>query len=688
MTVQHLPVTRGDMLQRGWDRPDIVLVTGDANVDVPSFPANLLGRVLESQGYRVCLLSRPDPKDPESVKEFGLPRLCFGITAGAMDSMVSNYTATGRLRSDDPFAPGGRGGGRPDRALTVYGNLIRRAWGKRTFIIAGGIEASLRRFAHYDYWSDSVRRPVLMDCGADVLVYGSGEVPLLDIMQRLDAAFYSDAGFAEARDQGRAFPGPVLVELLKDVPGMVYRQAASAGVPAEGIELPDAEAVAADSLAHVEAWRLQEGNRNARMWQKAGGMRVIANPPPAPMTPDELDAVYDLDFTRDPHPMYGNEDIPAHRMVWNSVTSHRGCFGGCAFCAIGAHQGKTIVSRSPESILREVASIAAHPQFGGTISDIGGPTANMYGLACGAEEPCNRPSCLWPKRCPQLKASQTPYLSLLRRAQTVPGVRHVHVSSGIRTDLAMDSEALVRALAFNHTSGNMKVAPEHTRAGVLKLMRKPDDEHYPRFVSLHRRLSGQAGRQQFVVPYLMAAHPGTTMADMVEMAKYLVSQNIKAEQCQIFTPTPGTASTVMYATGINPADGTPVFVERDNKRKNMQKALILWHLPENRAVIEDILEELDLPRGYLGMGRRTIEDAPPPPRREAPRGRNRDNREGSPRRERAARGERFSRDRGPKTTGAVKENRPARGKDNITADKPPGPRPARGPGGDRNRRKK
>jgi len=659
------------MLKRGWDRPDIVLITGDANVDVPSFPANLLGRVLEAQGYKVCLLSRPNPKNPESVKEFGLPRLCFGITAGALDSMVANYTATGRLRSDDPYAPGGVGGGRPDRALTVYGNLIRQAWGKRTFIIAGGIEASLRRFAHYDFWSNKVRRPVLMDCGADVMVYGPGEVPLLQIMQRLDTAYHEDADFAEARDEGRAFPGAVLVNLLKDIPGMVYRQPASAELPEDGIELPDADTVAADSAAHVESWRLQEGNRNARMWQKAGGMRVIANAPPTPMTPNELDAVYDLDFTRDIHPMYGIVDIPAHRMVWNSVTSHRGCFGGCAFCAIGAHQGKTIVSRSADSILREVRSIVQHPNFHGTISDVGGPTANMYGLSCSKDEPCDRPSCLWPKRCPHLNASQTAYLKLLRRVETVPGVRNVHVSSGIRTDLVMDSEALVRALAFSHTSGNMKVAPEHTSDKVLKLMRKPGDNHYPRFVSLHRRLSSDTGRQQFVVPYLMAAHPGTTLRDMAEMAKYLASHNIKAEQCQIFTPTPGTASTVMYATGIDPATGDEVFVEQDNRRKNMQKALILWHLPQSRPMIEEAMEELGLPRNYLGIGQRSIEDAPKPrPRRDDPRrskGRN-EHRGGKPE--------------------AKSGDRPRKSKSDIMADKKPAAPKPKGPSGERNRFKK
>ncbi len=574
-SARHLPLSLDEARARGWDALDVVLVTGDAAVDHPAFPAALIGRALEAAGFRVGLIARPDPNDPAAVAQFGLPRLFFGVTAGALDSMVANYTALKRRRSDDAFAPGGRAGGRPDRALTAYGNLLRRAFGKAAFLVAGGLEASLRRFAHYDYWSDSVRRPILMDCGADVLVYGMGEGPAIEIARRL-AALSSAAG--EPTTAAR-------LAAVRDVPGVVYREPKSRPAPMDGVALPSAEEVANDAKMHARAFHLFETRRDRRQWQDCGGMRVIANPPWPPASPDELDALYELPFTRDAHPSL-REPVPALEQVRFSAVSHRGCCGGCAFCAIGAHQGKTIVSRSTESIRRELARVAAHPRFHGVVNDIGGPTANMYGLACGRDAPCDRPSCLWPERCAHLRADQTPYLELLRAARETPGVKRVFVTTGIRTDLAVLSEALIRELAREHTSGLLKVAPEHVVPQVLHAMRKPPIDSFLAFLEMHRRFSREAGKEQYVLPYLVAALPGSTMTDMVVVHDFLKTHRIKVEQCQIFTPTPGTAATVMYATGLDPATLRPVFVERDPKKKEMQKALILHHLPENARLIQ------------------------------------------------------------------------------------------------------
>ena len=571
--LRHLPASRAEMAARGWDELDVVLVTGDAHVDHPSFPAALLGRWLEARGFRVGVIARPDPQDPAAVAALGRPRLFFGVTSGALDSMVANYTALKKPRSDDAFAPGGRAGGRPDRALTAYCNLVRRAFGKSAFVVAGGLEAGLRRFAHYDYWSDGVRRPILMDCGADLLVHGMGEGPLVEIARRLDRL--GVPGAAEKDFAARR------LQALRDLPGVVYREPKSRPAPEEGVALPTAEEVAADPAAHARAWQLHERNRRVPQWQESGGMRVVANPPWPPLTTAELDALHELPFTRDPHPQYGDQRIPALEQVRFSLTSHRGCGGGCAFCAINAHQGKLVMSRSPESLRREAARIVAHPRFRGTIQDLGGPTANMYRVTCARREPCDHPSCLWPRRCPHLNADQQPYLELLRLIRQVPGVKHLFVTTGLRTDLAVSSPDLVRELATIHTSGLMKVAPEHSVPAVLEVMRKPKVESFEKFLEMHRLFSRAAGREQYVLPYLLAAHPGSTLADMAAVREWLIRWDLKAEQCQIFTPTPGTAATVMYATGLDPATLRPVYVERDPERKQLQKALILYHLPEN-----------------------------------------------------------------------------------------------------------
>ncbi len=495
----HLVASREDMQARGWQTLDIVLVTGDPNVDHPTFPANLIGRVLENAGFRTGLISRPDPGSPESVQVLGLPRLFFGVTAGALDSMVANYTALKRTRSDDPFGPDGKPGGRPDRALTVYCNLIRRAYGKAAFIVAGGIEASLRRFSHYDYWSDSIRRPILMDCGADVLVHGMGENASVAIAHRLDALLESNGDLRTRRDAGRPCDPARQLEAIQDVAGLVYRIPQRIAAPDDALVLPSDDAVRTSTDEHLAAFRTIETHPDSRFVQDCGGMRIVSNPREVAHS-EALDGFYNLPFTRNPHPSLGKSRIPALEQVRFSVVTHRGCFGGCAFCAIGAHQSKQVQSRSKRSILDEVAHITAHPGFRGTLNDLGGPTANMYGLRCTRSKPCRRPSCLWPERCRHLDVDQRPYVDLLREAGNMAGVKHLFVTSGIRMDLALHCPPLIRALASRHTSGLLKVAPEHIVPEVLAAMRKPEGNDYDAFEERFGELSRKAGKKHFVLP--------------------------------------------------------------------------------------------------------------------------------------------------------------------------------------------
>lgn len=605
--IGFIPTTKKEVKKRGWEEIDVVIVTGDAYVDHPSFPASLLGRVLIDAGFRVGIISRPDPEKPEQLKTFGLPRLFFGVTSGSLDSMVANYTALKKRRSDDPYAPEGKGGGRPDRALTAYCNLVRQAYGKATFIVAGGIEGSLRRFAHYDYWSDSVRRPILMDCGADILVHGMGEGPIVEIAKRLRTLVETNPEVQKAYIEKTKSDPAIKVDTLSDVKGIVYRLAKSSLPPDDGLGLPSSEEVADDPKGQIKAFSLQEGNRDKLIWQESGGMRVISNPPWPPLSSDELDKIYELPFSRNVHPMYGDKRIPALEQARFSVTSHRGCFGGCSFCAIGVHQGKTVSSRSPESVIREIESIVAHPDFKGTINDVGGPSANMYSMGCKKDKRCERPSCVWPNICKNLEKDQQPYLDLIRRASQVPGVKHLFITTGIRTDLANLSSKFIEEVARKHTSGLLKVAPEQVVPEVLCLMRKPKIRAFEQFMSMYRRFSKEAERKQFILPYFMAAHPGSNQYEMKCVNSFLKANELKVEQCQIFTPTPGTASTVMYATGINPATGKKVFVEKDSLRKQKQKDLILYHLQKDeeegshqkfrRTGLEDKRERRDQVRG-------------------------------------------------------------------------------------------
>ena len=600
-----LPTTRQEAGARGWPELDVIFISGDAYVDHPSFAVALLGRMLEAEGYRVGVIARPRRDHPEDVTRLGEPKLFFAVAPGAVDSMINNYTAQKRKRRTDDYAPGGVGGDRPNRALIYYCNLLRQAFGKRVLILGGGVEASLRRFSHYDFWDDAVRRSVLLDAPADALIYGMGERPLMEIARALSARV----------EQG-AVPAEAFAALLPGVRGVVHRGPASAPPP-EGFQmLPPHEEVAADPRSQVRLFVEEMRYRPHGVYQDCAGHRVIANPPAATLTTADMDALYNLAFRRQAHPSY-KERIPALEQVQFSITSHRGCFGGCAFCGIFTHQGKTVQSRSRGSILREVREMVRHPQFPGTIRDIGGPTANMWGMHCGHTKPCARPSCLAPSMCEKLMADGKPYTALLDAARRVPGVKHLFISSGVRMDLALQCESFLQDFARHYTSGHAKVAPEHVVPEVLDVMMKPDGRAFLNFLEKFRQVSERARKRQFVLPYFIAGHPGCRMEDMIEVALFLVKQRMRVEQCQIFIPIPGTASAVMYATGVNPYTGKSLYVEREVRRREMQKALVLYHLPESRGLVREALklcERADLEPALLHSGplpRPAVEEAKP-----------------------------------------------------------------------------
>jgi uncharacterized radical SAM protein YgiQ len=578
-------MTLDEAKERGWDELDVIILTGDAYVDHCSFAPAWLGRMLEAKRFRVGILSRPRPDRPEDVARLGEPRLFFAVAPGSVDSMVNNYTALKRRRSDD-YAPGGVGGGRPNRALIAYCNMIRRIFGGPVGILAGGIEASLRRFAHYDFWDDAVRRPIILDAPADAIVYGMGELPLEEIAQAMRSRI--------SRDSERATPSEALAAIARDVRGAVYRTAASAAAPSGYHALPSFEEVRAKPQAQIRAFREEIESREAGLYQECGGYRAVANPPARVLTTQEMDSLYSMRFRREAHPSY-RERVPALEQVQFSITSHRGCFGGCAFCGLYTHQGKAVQSRSRGSILREVREIVRHPQFKGTIRDIGGPSANMWMLGCKHGAPCSKPSCLAPRICRRLNTDGTPYLELLSAARKIKGVRHLFVTTGVRMDLALACDPFVEEFAQHYTSGHAKVAPEHVVPAVLELMMKPEGELFVRFLEKFRRASAKAGKEQYVLPYIIAAHPGSRLEDMLQVALYLHRERLRVEQCQIFIPLPGTASAVMYATGLNPFTGKPLFVERDPRRREMQKALVLYHLPQSRKLIREALDTCHRP---------------------------------------------------------------------------------------------
>ncbi|MBX7104307.1 MAG: YgiQ family radical SAM protein [Gemmataceae bacterium] len=577
-----LPMTPAEVRARGWDAVDVVFVTGDAYVDHPSFAMAILGRVLEAAGFRVAILSQPDWRSVEPWRQFGRPRLFFAVSAGNMDSLINHYTASKKVRNDDAYSPGGRIGLRPDRATLPYCHRSREAF-PGVPVIAGGVEASLRRLAHYDYWSDTVRKSILLDCKADLLVYGMGERNIRVIAERMAAG-------QTVRD-------------LRDMRGVAYRLGAKEaqglqplGFPA--ITLPSYEDVVADKLAFAEATRIIHVHTNplnaAAMVQFHGAEAVVATPPDLPLSQEEMDAVYDLPYTRRPHHGY-TEPIPAYEMIKDSVTIMRGCFGGCTFCSITAHQGRIMQSRSQDSVIREVEKLAADPDFKGTISDIGGPTANMYEMRCTrpeVEAKCKRLSCVHPSICKLLGTDHGPLIELYRKARAVPGIRKALVSSGLRMDLAQLSPEYVAELAEHHVPGRLKVAPEHADPGTLALMKKPSIDNFGAFAKQFKEASAEAGKpKQFLVPYFIASHPGCDLDAMIDLAVYLKRNGYKPDQVQDFIPAPFDIATCMYYTGMDPFTKKPVKIARAMRDRKMQRALMQFFKPENYFTVREALIE-------------------------------------------------------------------------------------------------
>jgi len=572
------------MLARGWDELDVLFVTGDAYIDHPAFGTPLLARLLEAEGYRVGILAQPDWRDRDALAVMGRPRLFAAISAGAMDSLVNHYTAAKRLRSDDAYTPGGRAGLRPNRAVIAYTAAIKGAF-KGLPTVIGGIEASLRRLAHYDYWSDSVRRSVLVDAKADLLLFGMAETALLTLTRRLDA-------------------GEAIGEIIDlDGSAVLVKEA-----PEEAILLPSFDEVAADAAAYNDAFRLATNESNPYsgkpLVQKHGDRLLLVNPPAKPLPTPELDRVYALPFCRRPHPSY-TETIPAYEQIRHSLTSHRGCCGGCAFCAITHHQGKHIQSRSLASIRAEVDRLAQDEGFRGTLSDVGGPTANMYGIECShpqAEAGCRRSSCLFPEICKHLRTADSEAVKLLAELRAHPAVKHLFIASGLRIDLLERQPDYLDALLRHHVGGLLKVAPETASVPVAKAMRKPGPESFARFLGTFRDRSRALGKRQGIVPYLISSHPGCTLNDMLDTALFLHHHNLRVEQVQEFTPTPGSLATCIYHTGFDPFTGAKVHVPRDAKERRLQKALLLYHLPEHRADVSEAIRICNRPDARVLLG--------------------------------------------------------------------------------------
>jgi uncharacterized radical SAM protein YgiQ len=583
-------MTRAEMLARGWDELDVLFVSGDAYVDHPSFGVALLARLLEAEGYRVGIVAQPVRNDAAALKVMGRPRLFAAISSGAMDSMVNHYTAAKKIRRDDAYSPGGKAGARPNRAVIAYTAAVKGAF-KGLPVLIGGIEASLRRLAHYDYWDDAVRRSVLVDSKADLLVYGMAETALLEVARRAAAS-------------------EVLREMT-DIRGTAWM---AGQVPEGCVQLPSFEEAAADPAAFGEAFRLAEFENNPYaakpLAQLHGNRAVVINPPALPLSETELDRLYSLPFQKRPHPLY-REPIPAYQQIRFSITSHRGCFGGCAFCAITHHQGKLIQSRSEQSILAEIDRLTQDPEFRGTVTDIGGPTANMYGLACGnkaAKIACRRSGCLYPKPCKHLVVDDCRAVRLLGKIRRHRQIKHAFIASGVRYDLLAQQPDYFESLLTGHVGGLLKVAPESTSEQVTRVMRKPGPQALIDFLEQFRRRSRELGLRQAVVPYLIAGHPGCSLSDMVDVALFLQRYQLRVEQVQEFTPTPGTLATCMYHIGRDPLTGESVHVPRSEREKKLQKALLLRQLPENRSLVLEALKECGREndgRDLIGRGRAT-----------------------------------------------------------------------------------
>lgn len=587
-----LPTSVKEMKALGWDSVDVVLFSGDAYVDHPAFGAAVIGRTLQAAGYRVAIVPQPNWQDDlRDFRKFGAPRLFFGISPGAMDSMVNHYTANRRRRSDDAYTPGGRHGARPDYPSVVYSKILRELY-PDTPIVIGGIEASLRRLSHYDYWQDHLRPSILVDTAADMLLYGMGEKTVLDLARRLD----SGQRIGEIIDM----PQSVVLRPLEEIPA----------TDSDNIVLASFETCLADkrlqatNFKHIE----QQSNRfdgGATLWQATGKHAVRVNPMLPAMTQGEIDASFDLPYTRLPHPRYKGKVIPAYEMIRHSVNMHRGCFGGCAFCTISAHQGKFIASRSKESILREVRQVTRMPDFKGYISDLGGPSANMYAMGGRDKEKCRRclrPSCLHPSPCANLNTDHRPLLEIYHAADSIPGVKKSFIGSGVRYDLSMHRTGDIeidranarynRELIEHHVSGRLKVAPEHTSDEVLQIMRKPSFKLFHEFKRLFDRVNGSCGLRQQLIPYFISSHPGCRAVDMAELAAATKELNFHLEQVQDFTPTPMTVATEIYYTGYHPYTGEKIFTATTPEQKLEQRKFFFWYDPAYRADIIRTLRKI------------------------------------------------------------------------------------------------
>jgi uncharacterized radical SAM protein YgiQ len=679
-----LPMTRTELDALGWDSCDIILITGDAYVDHPSFGMAIVGRFLEAHGFRVGIISQPDWRSADPFKELGRPNLFFGVTGGNMDSLVNRYTSDRRVRNDDAYTPDGVGGKRPDRCVIVYCQRLREAFGKVPIVI-GGIEASLRRIAHYDYWSEKVRRSVLFDAQADILLYGNAERALAEVAHRLarkepisaikdvrgtalvrsvppeyiivdsthldtpgplnppenpysmepdppsaedektTCSTASERGISAGMRAGESIAGTLaaIAALEADDPLGDRRRREEASAPETPkvvrfvrdvsredrarsvIRLPSFEQLRNDKVLYAHASRIlhQEANPgNARILvQQHGNQELWVNPPPIPLTTKELDTLYELPFTRRPHPTYGNAKIPAYEMIRFSISIQRGCFGGCTFCSITEHEGRIIQSRSEASILREIEVVRdTVPGFTGIISDLGGPTANMWRLSCRSpeiESACRRPSCVYPGICPNLNTDHKPLIKLYRKARSLKGIKKVLIASGVRYDLAVESPDYVRELVQHHTGGYLKIAPEALSEGPLTMMMKPGMGTYYRFKELFDKYSAEAGKKQYLIPYFIAAHPGTRSEDMLELALWLKSNNFKADQVQAFLPSPMSTATAMYHSGVNPLqkltkDNEEVYIPKGLKIRKLHKAFLRYHDPANWPTIRDALRRM------------------------------------------------------------------------------------------------
>ena len=617
-----LPMSREEMENLGWDSCDIILVTGDAYVDHPSFGMALIGRLLEAQGFRVGIIAQPDWRSADDFQKLGRPNLFFGITAGNMDSMVNRYTAERRIRSDDAYSPGGQGGRRPDRSVVVYAQRAREAY-KKVPVIIGGIEASLRRIAHYDYWSDKVRRSVLPDSKADLLIYGNAERAVVEVAHRL-AAGEVISEITDMRGTGfmrQRIPDEwtELDATQPEKPITHSLQQDKSGRDRTLIRLPSYDQVVEDPVCYAHASRafhLETNPGNARVLVQRHGKRDLwLNPPPIPLETQELDRIYELPYSRKPHPAYGDEKIPAWEMIRFSVNIMRGCFGGCTFCSITEHEGRIIQSRSEESVLREIEAIRdSVPGFTGIISDLGGPTANMYRMRCREpqiESVCRRLSCIYPDICKHMDTDHQPLIRLYRRSRSIKGVKRLFVASGLRYDLAVRNPEYVRELATHHVGGYLKIAPEHTEPGPLRMMMKPGIETYDRFKKLFDKYSAEAGKEQYLIPYFIAAHPGASDLDMLNLALWLKRNNFRPDQVQAFLPTPLAIASAMYHSGLNPlhrirgAAGEKVTVARGERQRRLHKAFLRYHDPENWPLLREALKKMGR-ADLIGNGKRHL----------------------------------------------------------------------------------